>query len=551
MNINIFQWTIANKNKLIVGAICFIWSCSAFYLQQSTLGLFHDDGIYLVCAKSLATGHGYKIISLPGEPYQTKYPNLFPLLLSLGWLANPNFPENVPWFQGIIILFGFLFLVTTFFLFKDLFKFNEGIILLLFAIFASSPILLSASQWILAEIPFAACSLLSLWWFERKCAVPPNASIRSYLVLGILAAGLFLIKTQGIVLSSAIVILLISRRTWKPLIIFLLSSLPAQAYWVQWSNLHRNPSAPSLLNYYIGYGETLQWSSNLDQLKEFLGIAWKNLAYLQASVDHLIFPLVPLNSEGGCFSILTLLMAVGLIRLFKSISRLTALYMILYLGLLLILPWHPFRHLVPMASLILGCCFLGVDWMFAFLQSRLKPIALPLPFILLTGYFAFGIICITNVVFVLTGLQGRSNHLLPSYGNLSFSGETWKGFNETFEWIKIHTGKEEKIASVYDPLYYLQTNRQGIRFWNHNPKNYFYPGWDTASPQVGDPDSVLKSLKELGVTWLIREPVAKKYFKEGDAFDVLASKMISSSYPRSSLKFVSSDQHHWIYRLEW
>ena len=58
-------------------------------------GLSHDDGIYLVTAKALATGKGYTIISLPGELPQTKYPILFPLLLSFLWRMDPGFPENV------------------------------------------------------------------------------------------------------------------------------------------------------------------------------------------------------------------------------------------------------------------------------------------------------------------------------------------------------------------------------------------------------------------------------------------------------------------------
>src|SRR5215467_2763830 len=61
------------------------------------LGFYHDDSIYWVSAKSLADGHGYKIASLPGEPYQTKYPPLYPALLSLIWRIDPNFPSNLPW----------------------------------------------------------------------------------------------------------------------------------------------------------------------------------------------------------------------------------------------------------------------------------------------------------------------------------------------------------------------------------------------------------------------------------------------------------------------
>src|ERR1035438_3344634 len=49
------------------------------------LGFYHDDSIYWVSAKSLAEGHEYRIASLPGQPYQTKYPPLYPALLAGIW----------------------------------------------------------------------------------------------------------------------------------------------------------------------------------------------------------------------------------------------------------------------------------------------------------------------------------------------------------------------------------------------------------------------------------------------------------------------------------
>ncbi|HME08887.1 MAG TPA: hypothetical protein VKG25_17645, partial [Bryobacteraceae bacterium] len=59
------------------------------------LGYYHDDSIYWVTAKSFAQGDGYKIASLPHQPFQTKYPPLYPAFLSLVWRINPHFPDNL------------------------------------------------------------------------------------------------------------------------------------------------------------------------------------------------------------------------------------------------------------------------------------------------------------------------------------------------------------------------------------------------------------------------------------------------------------------------
>lgn len=73
---------------LLLGAVAF-WGA-----DKQTLGLFHDDGIYAVVAKALAEGDGYRVVSLPGAPAQTKYPFLFSFLISLLWRTTRGLYGN-------------------------------------------------------------------------------------------------------------------------------------------------------------------------------------------------------------------------------------------------------------------------------------------------------------------------------------------------------------------------------------------------------------------------------------------------------------------------
>ena len=66
------------------------------YRDLPRIGELHDDGIYLISAKSLTDGQGYRILSLPDEPAQTKYPPLYPLYLSTLWRWGPGFPAMLP-----------------------------------------------------------------------------------------------------------------------------------------------------------------------------------------------------------------------------------------------------------------------------------------------------------------------------------------------------------------------------------------------------------------------------------------------------------------------
>src|SRR5205814_7604879 len=90
------------KRPRFVGLTVFIVLAGSSLLYYAAVspqrfGRGHDDSVYLTTAKALATGEGYRIISLPYEPAQTKYPPFYPLLLSFLWRLYPHFPENLAW----------------------------------------------------------------------------------------------------------------------------------------------------------------------------------------------------------------------------------------------------------------------------------------------------------------------------------------------------------------------------------------------------------------------------------------------------------------------
>src|SRR5271165_7281842 len=86
------------KTVVRLAAVLIALTLLALYVQRLMLpsaGLDQDDGVYLVTAKALATGQGYRIVSLPAPIPQTKYPILFPALLAVVWKVFPQFPDNL------------------------------------------------------------------------------------------------------------------------------------------------------------------------------------------------------------------------------------------------------------------------------------------------------------------------------------------------------------------------------------------------------------------------------------------------------------------------
>src|SRR5687767_12816728 len=83
---------------------------AGFRVHPEVCGQCHDDALYVLTAKALAEGDGYRLTNLPGEPPQTKYPPLYPLFLAVLWEIGPDFPDNLLLIQGFSIACGSLFL---------------------------------------------------------------------------------------------------------------------------------------------------------------------------------------------------------------------------------------------------------------------------------------------------------------------------------------------------------------------------------------------------------------------------------------------------------
>ena len=76
---------------LSLPSLLFLW----WNRDDPHFGILQDDGLYFIAGKALAQGSAYRIESLPAQPYQTKYPPLYPLLLSVAWRIDPSFPSNL------------------------------------------------------------------------------------------------------------------------------------------------------------------------------------------------------------------------------------------------------------------------------------------------------------------------------------------------------------------------------------------------------------------------------------------------------------------------
>ncbi|MEO7145938.1 MAG: glycosyltransferase family 39 protein [Bryobacteraceae bacterium] len=238
-------------------------------------GSFLDDGIYIVTAKSLAEGNGYRIQSLPGDPPQTKHPFLFPALLAAVWRIWPSFPENVQALKTVPLLFGFLWAWAVWLGFRD--ELGRTGAAWLAALTLASPWTVFLSSSLLSETLFAFLTWLALSRIRRLREEPAGWPVA---FAALLTAAAFLARTSGIALIAAGILALAKAKKWKQCGIYAAVCAVCCSPWTLWQAANPAPSSPVFAYYSKANYAAWNLLANFD-VGQKLSILLQNLAKAQ------------------------------------------------------------------------------------------------------------------------------------------------------------------------------------------------------------------------------------------------------------------------------
>ncbi len=250
-------------------------------------GDLHDDALYYVSAKSLADGGGYRIESLPGEPSQTKYPPLYPLLLSLAWHISPQFPQNLPIAAWISWLAFPAIMLQLPWLFPRL-GITGWRAWLLIALVAVNPYMLVFSSTLVSELLFTALMIAAMLLTERAA---DQDGVKAAIAAGIVAGLAYLTRSAGIVFLVAGPLYLDvpkwTRQKRRKAILWGAAMLPFVLGWTLWAHLHQVATSDPTLIYYTDYFRYELYSISLHDLPLFL---WRNVDGLLLGLGSLVLP---------------------------------------------------------------------------------------------------------------------------------------------------------------------------------------------------------------------------------------------------------------------
>jgi MFS family permease len=328
---------------------------------------FHDDCIYYVSAKSLASGHGYRIESLPGQPAQTKHTPLYPLLLSVAWRIDPDFPDNL----SLAAWISWLALPATLMLLAW-YTARTGMDglrgWLLLGLFAVNPYVIWFSSQLLSELMFMALLFAAMLLLDKDGEASPPVAV----VAGAIAGLAYLARSAGIALLPAAFLYLWMRGQRRQAFLFAAAMAPFTGGWMLWAGLHMTGTDDPALIYYLDYAAYERLNVSVRDLHLYL---WKNADGLLFGLGSLVLPRI-MNSlfMKILAEVIAVAMISGIWRLVKrGRARLYATFAAANSALLLI--WHfppDERFVLPLFPLALAGLITELGHFAALLRASLR-----------------------------------------------------------------------------------------------------------------------------------------------------------------------------------
>ena len=405
-------------------------------LSTGDFGVFHDDGIYAVTARSLAVTGEYRITSLPGEPYQRKYPIVFPALLAAIWRIAGDFPANIVWLKALSLLAGAVFLSLTFGLLRNVgaSAWTAAVITGVCAVYPPTGTLV---DYVMSELAYGAISIGALWLLER--AVRENPSLGMGFAAGWVAGLAYQTRTVGLALVLAMIIVMVWRRRWRSLA----GGMVGVGLAVGVCRLWQGPASkvPITYEYYVDYGN---WFLHIVRdlgWRYAVVVPLKNLIIWTLSTVRTVLPGMYDLSRSAPMQFAVVVAAVliwstlisGWIRRRREAW---AIYLLLYLAITLMWPFPPdWRFHIPVLPLIL----LGMWEGFQSVRPSSRMIRVTAT--------------IAGVIVVVSAVAGGYVRLTNAHVKPSL---------HRYEWIRSNTAPGDVIACVLDPNCYLYTGRKAV-----------------------------------------------------------------------------------------
>ncbi|MGQ0767320.1 MAG: hypothetical protein ACT4OZ_16855 [Gemmatimonadota bacterium] len=441
-----------------IALVCLVAAVAILTITPWPVGAFQDDAIYTVLAKSLAEGHGYKLLNLPGEPDATHFPPGYPLFLALIWKVWPSFPDNIVAFKFANALLLACAALGTFTFAKQKLGSTTAAASAYAIAGTLSIVVLLVTGVIMSEPLFMALLFPALLSAERTAESGSAAgAARTGLWLGALA----LVRTLGLFTIPAALLVLVLRRHWRAAFALAATASLLVVPWQLWVTANQSEVAPILAGKFGSYSGWLVEGYRDGGLAFVSAVIARNLADIDGMMSYHLLPIQPAFPRGVVFVSALALGFLGIKR-FARKTPVTLVFIGFYILVVMLWPFEPNRFLLPLWPLWPMLVVGGIQLLWN--VSRPRPIAL--------------LLRTTSAIAAATILVG-----VASYNYMGYSRRWWNSIQRDagqrarpiVEWTAANTSAADVLATDDDLIVYLYTGRKTIPTSTFTPRERVRP----------------------------------------------------------------------------
>ncbi len=448
----------------------FIFIAIAFYIVAGLLVLnnrfnWFDDAYYIMLAQALADGQGYVDVNLPTPQIHKLFPPMLSVFLALPSWFNLALDTKLIVFKVILILFGAIGLyVFTKLAAKE--GHSSKTITYSIIISATSIALVGYTCRVASEttyLLFSVLALISLNIYQEKKRLS-----RYLFISAVLLAICILTRSIGVLLLPAIVICWVIRQEFTK--IFLLISLLILLL-SPWLLLAKRTGGGGTSRYLT---DMMVQYTNIDSTAEkSLAKALVNKAQENAQlivgkeIPRIIFSLsasstVLENQILNLFSypirlFISLLVILSILAGLWPKPKITTLYLLFYLSLILVWPWEPSRFLIPIIPFLCLAFFSSLEKLLDFLFTKLE----------IKNNLATNLTNILVILLVISHLISDVRFITTVWRTGDYSPQAAEFGEDTvtaYKWVKENTPKDSLMGCIpaLEAYTYIYSQRKAI-----------------------------------------------------------------------------------------
>jgi hypothetical protein len=464
----------------VVIAVLGVWAQNA-----ALVGINYDDGIYALLARAIANGDGYRLTFLPVALPGIKYPPVYPLSLVPFWILAGS-QESALWAMKIANGMYLGVAAGTFtYLMADLRVMPTYLAAVVAVVSFVSGTMMLVTAGVLSEPLYMAVLFAALWVADGGEGRPGTKRL---VFAGTLAGLVVLTRSVGVTVVVAVAIGLWVRYGRRTALKALGVAALVIAPWLAFT-FAKSGQVPEVL--VPRYGSYLQlYLANLGgSLGSAFDIFSTNLGAILQTLGAKLVPWFGSTIRSLAGAALIALAMLGSVKIVRKAPA-TAIYPWVYLALILVWSFPPFRFLFILFPLLLALAVVSLPIVAGRMGEILGGVSRGR---IRQSWPRFALIALS--LLVAGGLAFRDSRAVAR--------RVWDGAEldksasgaEVIDWVLKNTGPHAVIAYEFDPLIALHTGRKVVPN-NYEPVHIWYR---TEAPPV---EPLARMFSEMGVGYV-------------------------------------------------